>query len=103
MAQKQSTRRLTLADKSHVIVDSEDFDRASEFVWRWRHAGGYSYVVTNAKKAPLKVLSRFIKNAPGGAYLFHFDGDKTNFRKANLGHIRPQVCVCDCHPKELAA
>jgi hypothetical protein len=97
MAQKQSTRRLTLADNSDVIVDAEDFDRASEFVWRWRHAGKYSYVVTNASKAHPKVLSRFIKDAPSGAYLFHLNEDRRNFTKVNLGHIRPRRCVCGCH------
>jgi len=69
---------IKLTQGQYTLIDSEDFDRVSQFKWYFNSG----YAVHGATKRIL--LHRFIVNPPTGYEVDHINGDKLDNRKENL-------------------
>lgn len=71
-----------LNDGKYTIIDKEDYDRVSKYVWYYLNSG---YAINNnCKTKKHKLLHRFIMNAPKDKNVDHINGNKLDNRKKNL-------------------
>lgn len=70
-----------------IIVDKEDFDRVSRFVWHISKTTGYVSCLfheNNSRKVRAMRLQRFIVDCKESEEVDHINGDKLDNRKCNL-------------------
>jgi hypothetical protein len=87
--------KIKVSRNEFAIIDEEDLEKVNLFVWRiWRRStyrGGEKFyrrdICTHVKvDGVLKklLLARYLTDCPPGKRVFHLNGRKLDFRKANL-------------------
>lgn len=67
-----------------VLIDKEDLNRISKYTWHiHKNRNGNSYIASS-KKGTLRLLHRFIVNAPKNMLVDHINGNILDNRKENL-------------------
>lgn len=77
--------RLPLSRGYFAMIDAEDADRVSPWLWSvLERPGRSSYVLRREKGLGTVYLHRFLMNAPPGLQVDHVDGDGLNCRRGNM-------------------
>jgi hypothetical protein len=71
----------------YAKVDDEDYEELLKYNWRAKKDGNVYYVSTGGYykgKNNVKILHRYIMNAPKGCMVDHVDGDGLNCQRHNM-------------------
>jgi hypothetical protein len=79
------TKEILLRNGMTAIVDDEDFDWLSQWVWTSTGNGGYvRRQVRNGLTCVVVVMHRLVIDAPDGTEVDHINGNKLDNRRCNL-------------------